>query len=204
MGGYDEFDNPPGPAYMAHYEAFNIPEPISRHGAHLQRDGTHNLGFADLTSTSGTGTRMRHQTQDASESICSTVGDYPYFPTPYSEIDITQQFSQEFRLTSKGDGQLHWVGGRVLQRLTAPTGTSIGTSDFGPVVPRRCSRTASSTAAIRIYHVRQYALFADGSYKITDQWKFEAGLRWYRYQSATRARLGLPASTPRRPSARYR
>ena len=33
------------------------------------------------------------------------------------------------------------------------------------------------------YRVRQYALFGDGSYKITDQWKFEAGLRWYRYQS---------------------
>jgi hypothetical protein len=27
MGGY-EFDNPPGPDYLAHYEAFNVPEPI--------------------------------------------------------------------------------------------------------------------------------------------------------------------------------
>jgi len=25
LGGYDLYDSPPGPAYMAHYEAFNIP-----------------------------------------------------------------------------------------------------------------------------------------------------------------------------------
>jgi outer membrane receptor protein involved in Fe transport len=34
-----------------------------------------------------------------------------------------------------------------------------------------------------LYRVRQYAAFVDGSYKFTDQWKFETGLRWYRYQS---------------------
>ena len=46
-----------------------------------------------------------------------------------------------------------------------------------------CSRTASIYDGDLCYRVRQYALFADASYKITDQWKFEAGLRWYRYQS---------------------
>jgi iron complex outermembrane recepter protein len=29
MGGYDEFDSPPGSAYLAHYEAFDIPEPVA-------------------------------------------------------------------------------------------------------------------------------------------------------------------------------
>ena len=33
------------------------------------------------------------------------------------------------------------------------------------------------------YWVKQFALFADGSYKITDQWKIAAGLRWYEYHS---------------------
>ena len=31
--------------------------------------------------------------------------------------------------------------------------------------------------------MRQTALFADGSYKITDQWKLSAGVRWYTYKS---------------------
>jgi outer membrane receptor protein involved in Fe transport len=31
--------------------------------------------------------------------------------------------------------------------------------------------------------VRQTALFADGSYKFTDQWKLAAGVRWYDYKS---------------------
>jgi len=29
MGGYDDFDSPPGGHYLAHYEGFNIPEPIA-------------------------------------------------------------------------------------------------------------------------------------------------------------------------------
>ena len=33
------------------------------------------------------------------------------------------------------------------------------------------------------YTVKQTALFADGSYKITDQWKLSAGVRWYTYKS---------------------
>ncbi len=46
------------------------------------------------------------------------------------------------------------------------------------------------------YHVDQYALFADGSFKITDEWKFSAGLRWYRYQtSQTQDEIGADAPT---------
>ena len=48
---------------------------------------------------------------------------------------------------------------------------------------RRHSRAEWVAATFNPYKIEQLALFADGSYKFTDQWKFEAGLRWYRYQS---------------------
>jgi iron complex outermembrane recepter protein len=182
MGGYDEFDNPPGPSYMAHYAAANINEPI-RDWVHLyDLTATQNLGFADLTSTSGYFQRHETQSQDASESISYFFGTYPYFEAPYSEIDITRQFSEELRLTSKGDGRLRWVGGAFYED------DSSDWDEFG-------NTTGAALVALQPngiiyegdlnYRVRQYALFADASYKLTDQWKFEAGLRWYRYQSAS-------------------
>ena len=180
MGGYDEYDNPPGPSYLSTYVPADIAEPI-RDWVHLYSlTATQNLGFADLTSTSGYFQRHEVQTQNASESISYFSGIYPYFPTPYSETDITRQFSQELRLASKQDGRLRWVGGAFYSDDTSDW------DEFG-------NSTSPEFTALQpdgvvydgdlFYRVRQYALFANASYNITDQWKFEAGLRWYRYQS---------------------
>lgn len=194
MGGYDEFDDPPGPSYMAHYAAANIREPI-RDWVHLYSlTATQNLGFADLTSTTGYFQRHETQTQDASESISWFTGIYPYFEAPYSEIDITRQFSQELRLASKGDDPLRWVGGAFY------SDDSSDWDEFG-------NSTAPVFLALQpngityegdlYYRVRQYALFADASYKFTEQWKFEAGLRWYRYDSdSTNWATGFYAPPP--------
>ena len=173
MGGYDEFDNPPGASHAAQYAPFNIGEPI-HDWVHLYSvTASLNLGFADLTSTSGYFQRHEEQTQDASESISYTSGIYPYLPTPYSETDITRQFSEELRLTSKDAGRLRWVGGAFFSDDTSDW-NEYGSSPLGVVYWGDLN-----------YRVRQYALFGDASYKITDQWKFEAGLRWYRYESAS-------------------
>jgi iron complex outermembrane receptor protein len=179
MGGYDEFDNPPGPAYLSTYVPYNLGEPI-RDWVHLYSlTSTQNLGFADLTSTSGYFQRHESQTQNASESISLDTGVYPYFPAPYSEIDLTRQFSEELRLVSKGDGALHWVGGAFYSDDTSDW-DEIGTGGgpFLALQPNGITYQGDLN-----YRVRQYALFGNASYKITDQWKFEAGLRWYRYQS---------------------
>ena len=44
MGGYDEYDDPPGSNYLTHYEAANVAEPI--------RDWFH---FYSVTATSISG-----------------------------------------------------------------------------------------------------------------------------------------------------
>jgi iron complex outermembrane recepter protein len=180
MGGYDEFDNPPGPAYLSTYVPYNLGEPI-RDWVHIYSlTATQNLGFADLTSTSGYFQRHESQTQNASESISLDTGVYPYFPAPYSEIDLTRQFSEELRLVSRGDGALHWVGGAFYSDDTSDW-DEIGTAS-GPVFLALQPDGITYQGDLN-YRVRQYALFGDGSYKITDQWKIEAGLRWYRYES---------------------
>jgi iron complex outermembrane recepter protein len=180
MGGYDEFDSPPGAAYLAHYEAFNIPEPFADTAHVYSLTATINLGFADLTSATAYWNRQEHQTQDASESDGGfSNGVYPYVAVPYSEVDYSKQFSQEIRLASKGDERLHWVGGAFVSDLNSIWQET----DSNPFFASPGNPTGIAADTYNPYKIEQLALFADGSYKFTDQWKFETGLRWYRYQS---------------------
>ena len=187
LGGYDLYDSPPGRASMAHYEAFPMREPISDMVHIYSLNVTGNLGFADFTSATAYWYRNNSQTQDASESISSTVGYNPYIPIPFSEIDSTHQFSQEFRLNSRGDDQLHWTAGAFYSNLKSGW-FDYGQSNFVPDFNTPGSPAQQVRGIINynnnLYQIQQYALFADGSYKITEALKFEAGLRWYRYQSS--------------------
>ena len=100
-------------------------------------------------------------------------------PVPYYERDPSHQFSQELRLTSHDSGGLHWVGGVFYSELHSAW-NEIGASPLAatPQVP-----DGSFFTSWNPYTVKQTALFADGSYKITDEWKLSAGVRWYTYKS---------------------
>jgi iron complex outermembrane recepter protein len=180
MGGYDEFDSPPGPAYGAHYEAANIPEPIADTVHIFSLTVTENLEFADLTSATAYWDRQEHQTQDGAESESQANGIYPYVPLAFSEVDYSHQFSQELRLTSHGSDQLHWTAGAFFSNLNT---TLVDSADSNPVFSSPGNPTGIVGHFDNDYTIRQSALFADGSYKITDTLKFSTGVRWYRYLS---------------------
>jgi outer membrane receptor protein involved in Fe transport len=194
LGGYDDFDSPPGPAYLAHYEAFNIPEPIADTVHIYSLTATIDLGFADLISSSAYWERQEHQTQDASESATfDNGGIYPDVPIPYSEVDESQQTSQELRLTSRGDDRLHWTTGAFVSDLHS-LWEEYGANTFFAQPGNPIGIIYESNNP---YKIEQSALFADGSYKITDTLKFSTGVRWYRYQSTQlEQEWGFDAATP--------
>ncbi len=186
MGGYDLLDGSPDGAspsrvYDAHYEAFplreSVRDAISLFGLTLNA----NVGFADLTSATSYWSRLGDQTQDASESIYLANGRSTQFisAVPYSERDPSRQLSQEIRLTSHDVGGLHWVAGAFYSDLHS-IWNEIGFSpdNASPAIP-----DGAYFISWNQYHVTQTALFGDGSYKFTDQWKLSAGVRWYTYKS---------------------
>jgi outer membrane receptor protein involved in Fe transport len=118
--------------------------------------------------------------QDASESIyVANGGNTPFVAVPYWERDPSHQLSQELRLTSHDIGGLHWVAGAFYSNLHSVWNEiSSSAANVTPAVP-----DGSYFTSWNDYGVRQTALFADGSYKITDQWKLSAGVRWYQYRS---------------------
>jgi outer membrane receptor protein involved in Fe transport len=185
LGGYDLLDASPNSATPsrisnAHYEAFPLREGVRDDISIFGMTVNANLGFADLTSATSDWGRLGVQTQDASESIYVTNGGAtPLVSAPYSERDPSHQFSQELRLTSHDSGGLHWVAGTFFSDLHS-VWNEIAQSPLNatPAVP-----DGSYFISWNDYGVRQTALFADGSYKITDQWKLSAGVRWYKYKS---------------------
>ena len=198
LGGYDLLDSQPtspqpGPIYKAHYSAFpfreGVHDDITIYGLTVNA----NVGFADLTSATSYFDRLGWQTQDASESIYWTNGGgTPFVPVPYSERDPSRQFTQELRLTSRNDGALHWVAGAFYSRLNSTweeiSNNAALTPGYQPPpaaqpTAQQVFETGSFFTSWNPYSVSQVALFADGSYKITDHWKVAAGLRWYKYSS---------------------
>lgn len=185
LGGYDLLDAFPtsaSPSNLtgAHYEAFPLREGVRDEISIYSIDLNANVGFADLTSASSYWDRLGDQTQDASESIYWTNGGgTPFVPIPYSERDPSRQFSQEIRLTSHDVGGWHWVGGVFYSKLHS-VWNEISNSVLNETaaVP-----DGSFFTSWNPYFVKQTALFADGSYKFTDQWKLSAGVRWYTYKS---------------------
>jgi outer membrane receptor protein involved in Fe transport len=187
QGGYDEFDSPPGPRPVAaHYEAANVPEPISDsvniYGLTITKD----LGFASLTSASGYFNRQEDQTQDASESVSYFAGLYPYVAIPYSENDSSRQLSEELRLTSLENDRYHWVVGAFYADLHSTWAEYSANPAFATLTPG--NPTGVAFAAHNPYEIKQSALFADGSYKITDSLKLSTGLRYFKYDSQQLAR----------------
>ena len=189
MGAYDEFDNPPGAHYLARYEPFNIPEPVSD-DIHIESlTITYDFGFASLTSATSYWDRQSLQTQDGSESISVDNNNLPngtpntaptfstYLPSPYSEDDYTRQLSQETRLTSNGNGRLHWTAGVFWSELNS-VWLEDGNSPDNVLQPHGVFYYSDNP-----YRMEQAALFFDGSFNITSAWKLSTGARWYDYKS---------------------
>jgi iron complex outermembrane recepter protein len=213
MGGYDLLDstpttsNSPGPVYDAHFEAFPVSEPIHDDIQIFGLTAIQDVGFADVTSATSYFNRNARQTEDASTSLfysnfpgapnppgyyCATPspactgpappapGSYPALTAVgYSEVDPSHQFTQELRLTSHDVAGLHYVVGgfySVLHSVWEEESASEATVPFG--IP-----DGSYFTSYNPYRVIQTAIFADGSYAITNQLKFAAGVRWYKYNS---------------------
>ncbi len=193
LGGYDLVDGQPtspSPSAVsnAHYSAFSFREGVHDSISIFGLTINANLGFADLTSATSYFDRLGWQTQDASESVyLANGGGTPLVPIPYSEVDPSRQFTQELRLTSHDGGALHWVAGAYYSHLHSIWNEISNNAALLPSGEAPTAQNLYSDASIftsyNPYDVSQFALFADGSYKLTDKLKLAAGVRWYKYAS---------------------
>jgi iron complex outermembrane recepter protein len=185
-GGPFTIDDPPG--VDAHYQPFDIAEPLEDNFSLYTLTIKYHFDGADLTSATAKWNRHDEQTQDISETIQWLLGD-PSFYGPMGigggsqeETDFTDQFSEEIRLASNGDGRFQWLGGFFFSDFRSNT-TSL--SDYTGLEP--IFDTSDLIAVGEPIRIIQRALFGETSYKLTDQLKATLGLRYYRYSSSEEA-----------------
>ena len=82
---------------------------------------TANVGFADLTSATSYWYRTNSQTQDASESISSTIGYSPYIPIPFADNPFVIEFTNIAISGSAGTGDFAISGSVVIDILDMRT-----------------------------------------------------------------------------------
>lgn len=165
------------------------------------------LGDMTLTSISSFVTRNILVSRDAS-ALTGSVSIDLGFPTaavllPSNLRDTTDlnQFTQEVRLASDGDGPFQWLIGafgtdierNYSQRLPTPgydafadatlgAGTSAGAANgFGPDSPYNSDLP---------YDIEQIAVFGEASYDITDRLTLTAGARAYDFEETRRFTSG--------------
>jgi len=184
LGGASTIDDPPGNVF-AHYQPFDIAEPLEDNFSLYTLNLKYHFDFADLTSATAKWNRHDEQTQDISETIQALFG-FPGFTIANGgvgggaqlETDFTQQVSEEIRLASNGSGPFEWLGGLFYSRFNSNTtslSNYLGLQNF--------FGTTDLISVGEPIEITQRALFGEASYKLTDQLKATLGLRYYRYSS---------------------
>jgi iron complex outermembrane recepter protein len=193
-GGPFTIDDPPGNVY-AHYQPFDIAEPLEDNFSLYTLTIKYHFDFADLTSATAKWNRHDEQTQDISETIQSLLGIPSFYPPvgigggSQEETDFSDQASEELRLASNGDGRFQWLGGAFFSDFNSNTTSLSNYAGLEPVFG-----TTDLISVGEPIHIEQKALFGETSYKLTDQLKGTLGLRYYRYTSTEEAINGGIAS----------
>lgn len=189
MGGYNSYDQSTGTGYEAHYQPDDLAEPFQDSFELVGLTINDNLGFADLTSATSYWRRAEQQTMDTTEAIESLFdlffGVQQFVPNGYTEKDESNQFSQELRLASAGDSRLQWVGGVFYSKFESIYQINNVASGLANLSTGGAAANPTGILydAYNPFHVNQYAVFGEGSYKFADSWKLTTGVRWYDFQT---------------------
>jgi outer membrane receptor protein involved in Fe transport len=190
-GGASTFDQSYGlnGGNEAHYQPFNLKEPYTDSFAMIANTISYKMSFADLTSATSFWSRVSNQSQDSSEQIenlvLSAFGTPVFGPSIYHDKSDSSQFTQEFRLSSNGEGALQWLGGVFFAREES----IYNDYNFEPALAFLDANGVAGNPrgllfeAFNPYHITQYAVFGEGSYKFLDDWKLTAGLRYYYFDT---------------------
>jgi len=162
-----------------------------------------NVGFADFTSI----TAYRNQTNASFQDVDFTGADLSY----KNQANEISTFTQEFRLTSNGDGPLSWLVGAFYQDETLDTGVD---TRFGTEM--RAYANALSGGAINILETVQglpvgttyfqagqgiqdfytldqtaYSVFGQADYRVTDRLTITGGLAYMSDEKKARSNVTL-------------
>jgi outer membrane receptor protein involved in Fe transport len=206
--GYNNYQAPPN--NEAIYQPYDIKEPYYDSFHMWSLKVSYDMSFANLTSASSYWKRDVYQSTDSTEALQNIFNYTQFVPNLYEDNDTTWQIAQEMRLTSRGEGNLQWVGGLYYSNLHSGYITKNQTVGFvttpycpygaGPLgghCPVADQNTYGVVAGPNPEGImfndnnpnilNQKAIFGETSYKITPTLKLTTGLRFYKFDISNQA-----------------
>jgi iron complex outermembrane recepter protein len=153
--------------------------------------------LSGMTLTSVSGYQSNYQNANLEAGLLPQAFGAP--PGPFNAASIptiTHVYaeSQEFRLRSDDFAWGNWLAGVYFSNSVRPSTQTLDAPGFEALVPTQPTGPEEGTITDRLFdeffgvHTKQYAAFADGTWKITPQLFLSGGLRWYHYDQDSRLR----------------
>jgi len=219
QNGISAYDSSPGT--LAHYQPFNIAEPLTDSLTAYSLNVNYSFSSFDLTSSTARWTRNSTQVEEASEAFNNPLEFITYnsnygLPNPgfYGptgsgpehgiEDDPSHQFSEELRLASTGSGRASWVAGVYYSDFFSLWTFNGTTPNYGSFMDLGTNAPATTPNWFDAYSpttIKQTAGFGDWTYALTDEIKADFGARVnhydYRFSSCISGwGSGYGAATP--------
>ncbi len=190
LGGFPQADvTSVGVNQLAYYQPQNTSDDIRDYVDLYSLNVNYDLSFATLTSTTA---KWEHHSAIAGDD--SEVGEYlinyfygdpRFWPSVYHNSDYVEQFSEEVRLTSRGESPLQWVTGLFYSNFESIQHQYVNTPGLAYLTVGGAAANPNGVmyASYLPYIQKQYALFAEGSYKFANALKLTVGVRGFKYSA---------------------
>jgi len=190
LGGFPQADvTSVGVKQLAYYQPQNINDDIRDYVDLYSLNVNYDLSFATLTSTTAKWEHHSVMAGDDTEVQQNLInyfyGDPRFLPTVYDNSDYIEQFSEEVRLTSRGESALQWVTGLFYSNFESEQQQYIAAPGLAYLSAGGAAGNPKGVtyASYLPYIQKQYALFAEGSYRFANALKLTVGVRGFKYSA---------------------
>jgi iron complex outermembrane receptor protein len=174
----------------------------------------YDFGGAGLTSISSYTDRKVTVVRDASQLSGSVTVDLggtaaqARLDSPLIDRTKLKVFSQELRLASTGETALDWLIGGFYQHVDRHYGQDLPTPGYDAVlaslgIPPNTAFFAPADTPFWSnlkYTLKQYGLFGEATWHVTDQWALTGGARYYNFKEDRTLRFAGVFSDPTDPA----
>lgn len=173
-----------------------VEEPNERNSDLLALEVIADLGFAELTSATGFATVEENGQRDQTDLLISLDYGYETFPTFTAftfEDEETEIFNQELRLVSKTDTQYNWIVGAFYNQNEY----NALSSEFAPGFLEFNGFDDAQSGDLEFFsadrtRLREFAVFGEIGYDITEAWSITGGIRYYDFDLDTATQTEFP------------
>lgn len=170
-------------------------EPNDKKNQLLALELSWDLGFADLTSATGTSKFESNGQRDQTDLLMDFdygYEDFPQFAAYAREDQEEKTFNQEVRLVSQGTERWNWIAGAFYNKFEGESSSrefTPGIPDWYGFPPGTPDLEYLATADETF---EEMALFGEIGFHFTEAWQATVGARWFDYDDDVELQTAFP------------